>query len=167
MDPNKIVIDMVKRHFPGNDILFENMGDYYNIRINYGEPFRFATCGFGINVLDINFEKNATNLINKLYSIWGRQYQINLHPAMLKKIEYSPTFRNDSERVTVSGNPINYDEPIYIVLLEELLEVVDGGYQHLGLRVGYIQEQEFVDYYPVSIKVERGGKFSTIKRRNN
>ena len=167
MDQNKIVTYMVKRYFPGNDILFENMGDYYNIRINYDEPFRFASHAFDLNIYDNNFEKEVTKLINNLYSIWARQHKINLDPKMLKKIDYPPTFRDNSERVTVSGNQINYDEPIYIVLLSEDLDLTDEGYTQIGLKVGFIQEYEFVDYYPVSVKIDINGKYTTIKRRNN
>ena len=111
------------------------------------------------------------------YAYWARDWHMldmleaHMSPEqktkMLKKIDYPPTFRDNSERVTVSGNQINYDEPIYIVLLEEDLDLTDEGYTQIGLKVGFIQEYEFVDYYPVSVKIDINGKYTTIKRRNN
>lgn len=138
---NQPIINLIKYRFPGNNINFRDLDNAFAIYINYKFVGHLLKEEFKINI----WNKNKIDfLINKLMTKFCMNGELHLHPNMCNLItrDNLPLHIN----ITLLNNSIDFNENMYIVLLEDIETGINGA---INIKVGIIQEHEFYLFYPI------------------
>lgn len=163
MDPNQSIINLVTDRFPGNDIHFHDGGEhFYLVHINYKLVGKLPKEIFEINVWDNILDDKIDRLVNRFMGQFARNGELHLHQNMCKPMTRERLSPNIDQ--TLLQNPINFNENMYIVMLEDIQN--DGpnkNFPLMVLKLGIIQDHELPLFYPIRFDTIHG--LTIIKKR--